>query len=238
VCDQLAAKVSSELSGKAPGFSGKLSSEILSKSEYEITETTEDVLGATTSHMIQETEEDEHVITLKGGNEHRVANLRRRYWPRRWKVYLHSYEYFELSYRRSWFWRQVRETIKKTGSGVLGWPLVSVVFYEPQSDVDVTYGAIADELDNPDSIEILRLADAMPRSMPPGGENLEELAKLAFPVTKEEKSKAASRPWKVAASKKAAKMAAPKKAAKMAAPKKAAKMVAPKKAAKMAAKKK
>ena len=116
--------------------------------------------------------------------------------------------------------------------------MVSVVFYEPQSDVDVTYGAIADELDNPDSIEILRLADAMPRSMPPRGENLEELAKLAFPVTKEEKSKAARRPWKVAASKKAAKMAVPKKAAKMAAPKKAAKMVAPKKAAKMAAKKK
>ena len=229
VCDQLATKVSSELSGKGLGFSGKLSSEILSKSEYEITETTEDVLGATTSHVIQETEEDEHVITLKGGSKPRVAELRRRYWPRRWNVYLHSYEYFELSYRRSWYWWQVRETIKKTDSGVLGWPLVSVVFYEPQSGVDVCYAAIADEIENPDSIEIQQLADAMPRSMPPGGESLEELAKLAFPVTKEEKSKAASRPRKKAAPKKAAKKAVPKKAAKKAAPKKAAKKAAKKK---------
>jgi hypothetical protein len=224
VCDQLATKVSSELSAKGFGFAGKLGSDILSKSEYEITRTTEEALSATTSHVIQETEEDEHVIKLEGGATDRVAELRRRYWPRRWDVFLHSYEYLELSYKRSWFWRQIRETIKKTDSGALGWPLVSIAFYEPQTGVDVCYGAVANELDNPDSIEIQELTGPMPSSTPRDGESLEELAKLAFPVTKEEKSRAASRPKKKAAPKKAAKKAPAKKAAKKkAAPKKAAK---------------
>src|ERR1700730_893269 len=236
VCDQLAAKVSAELAAKVPGFSGKLSSEILSKSEYEITTTTEDVLSTTTSHLIQETEEDEHVITLKGGSDHRVAELRRRYWPRRWDVYLHSYEYLELSYQRAWFWRQVRNTIK-TAESVLGWPLVSVLFYEPQSGVDVCYGSVPNELSNPDSIEIRPLTDAMPGSTAPGGESLEELAKLAFPVTKEEKLQAANRPKRMVIGKLAGKKAerrqsAPKRAARRAAPKMAAKKAASRRNAK------
>jgi hypothetical protein len=82
---------------------------------------------------------------------------------------------------------------RKADSGVLGWPLVSVLFYEPQSGFDVCYGPVADELTNPDSIEILTLTAPMPRSIAPETEELEGLAELAFPVTKEEKSKALSR---------------------------------------------
>src|SRR3984893_4971722 len=237
VCDQLAAKVSAELSAKVAGFSGKLSSEILSKSEYEITTTAENVLNTTTSHVIQETQEEEHVITLKGGNSKRVAALRRRYWPRRWDVYLQSYEYLELSYHRTWFWRDVRDTIKKTDSGVLGWPLVSVLFHEPQSRVDVTYGPITDELANPDSIDIRMLAEPMPMSISPGEEHLEDLANLAFPVTEEEKSKAA---WwskrrgtakKASVKKSAAKKFVRKPTKRATLKKSAAKKTAPKKAA-------
>ena len=207
VCDQLTAKVGAELAAKVPGFSGKLSSEILSKSDYEITATAEDVLSTTTSHVIQETQEDEHVITLEGTNSHRVAELRRVYWPRRWDFYFHSYEYLELSYKRPWFSRETRQ-IKKADSGVLGWPLVSVVFYEPQSGFDVCYGPVADELTNPDSIEILTLTEPMPRSIAPETEELEDLAELAFPVTKEEKSKALGRVKKAPAKKVARKVAA------------------------------
>ena len=226
VCDQLTAKVGAELAAKVPGFSGKLSSEILSKSDYEITATAEDVLSTTTSHVIQETQEDEHVITLEGTNSHRVAELRRVYWPRRWDFYFHSYEYLELSYKRPWFSRETRQ-IKKADSGVLGWPLVSVVFYEPQSGFDVCYGPVADELTNPDSIEILTLTEPMPRSLAPETEELEDLAELAFPVTKEEKSKALGRVKKAPAKKVARKVAA-KKAVRKAAPRK---MAATKKAA-------
>ena len=119
---------------------------------------------------------------------------------------MHSYEYLELSYQSSWLWGEIRNTIKKTESGVLGWPLVSVVFHEPQAGVDVCYGPVADELPNPDSIEILTLAEPMPKSIAPVTEKIEDLAELAFPVTKEEKSKVSRRakwaaPRKVAAAK-------------------------------------
>jgi len=226
VCDQLMVKLSAELSAKVPGFSGKLGSEILSKSEYEITKTTEYQLSATTSHVIQEMEGDEHGITLTGGDSPRVEEFRRRYWPRQWDVYLHSYEYLELSYKSSWlWWGDVRKTIKKTDSGVLGWPLVSVTFFEPQLGQDVCHGPVADELTSPDAIEIRPLADAMPSALAPRAESLEDLAKLAFPVTKDEK-KAASRPKKRAAK------ARPKKRARKAAKKKSAKRAPHKKAKK------
>jgi hypothetical protein len=124
--------------------------------------------------------------------------------------YFHSYEYLELSYKRPWF--SYTRQIKKADSGVLGWPLVSIIFYEPQSGFDVCYGPVADELTNPDSIEILTLTEPMPRSIAPETEKLEDLAELAFPVTKEEKSKASGR-VKKAAAKKAVRKAAPRKMA-------------------------
>ena len=150
ICDQLTAKLTSELSAKVPGFTGKLQSELLTKNEYEVTEQVESSLNTTTSHLIQEIEATEHIIKLKGQSSQREAQLRRRFWPRRWDVYLHSFEYLELSYRTNWVWWQVRKTIKQLYSGVLGWPLVSLTFYEPQSDVDVCYGPVEDEIEVPE----------------------------------------------------------------------------------------
>jgi hypothetical protein len=51
------------------------------------------------------------------------------------------------------------------------------------------------------SIEILILMEPMPRSVAPETEKLEDLAELAFPVTKEERSKASGRVKKSAAKK-------------------------------------
>jgi len=227
VCDQLASKISSELSSHLPGYSGKLSAETLSKSEYEITQTTEQVLTGTTSHLVQQVEGQELTFQLTAENDDRVAQLRRRYFPFRWDVYLHSFEYLELTYGRKVprLWKQVRETIKQS-SDVLGWPLISVTFYEPQVDPNVFLTPVPDALGDPDAILISELNDTMPRSTLPDRESLNELAKLAFPVTKEEKSRAVGRPRKRAAMKRAA----PKRAAKKrAAPKRAAKKRAAKK---------
>lgn len=243
VCDQLTAKVSSELSAKIPGFSGKLQSEVLAETNHEITEGLEKILSTTTSHLIQEIEETEHIITLQGSGEHREAHLRRRFWPKYWDVYLHSFDYLELSYRRQWYWWEIRETIKKTYSGMLGWPLCSLTYYAPQSDVDICYGPVKNELDAPDLVEVNPLLTAMPSSRPPADEDLEELAKLAFPVTRKEKTRAERRKKKpkkaalkkkVAAKKKIVRKAAPKK--KTDVKKKVEKKAAPKK--KVTAKKK
>jgi len=202
VCDKLAAKISSELSAKLPGFSGKIQSEILAKSEYEISEEMENALTSTTSHFIQETEELEHVITLSGGKDQKIAQLRRRFWPRQWDVYLYSYDYLELSYRKSWLWGQVRATIKRAHSKILGWPLTCLIFYEPQSDVDVCYGPIQNEIENPELLEVNSLSTEMPPSRAPRLESLENLAKLAFQVKDWEKSRAAKKKAKATAAKK------------------------------------
>lgn len=199
VCDQLTAKVTAELSTLGPGFIGKVKTQLLTRSEYEITEQVENALNATTSYLIQEIEAAEHVITLKGGRCNRVAELRRRFWPRRWDVYLHSFEYLELSWRTRWMWWQVRKTIKQIHSGVVGWPLASLTFYEPQSDVDVCYDPVEHEIEAPDLVEVQSLDSKMPRLQPPAEEDLETLAKLAFPATGQEKTDAAKRRKKKAA---------------------------------------
>jgi hypothetical protein len=161
------------------------------------------LLTATTSHLIQETVGDEHVIALVGSTAPREAKLRRRYWPRRWDVYLHPYEYMELAYKQRWYWKDTRKTIKQTDSGVLGWHLVSVLFYQPQLHLDVSYEAVTNELDNPDGIEIQSVVAVMPGSTAPAIDSLEKLAKLAFPQSKEEKFKTKARKAKAVKEKEA-----------------------------------
>ena len=56
----------------------------------------------------------------------RRAQLRRRYWPRHWSVYLHSYDFLELSYQRRWLWKDVRKTIKRVEGQRLGLPSFSL----------------------------------------------------------------------------------------------------------------
>jgi hypothetical protein len=241
VLDQLSTKISAELSAKAPGYSGKLGSSMMSKSEYEITKSTETSLSATTSFMFQQTQEEELLMGFTKSDGSRTAYLRRRYWPRRWDIYLHSYEAIELEYKRDWLWRRVRETIKSAEMQEAGWPLASILFFEPQDDHVVSYeDPVANQLETPDAIEVRELADPMPPTAVPKLESLTELAKLAFPATKEERAKAEERKiHRGAAVKKAAKKAAKKAPMKKAAAKKAPAKKAAKKAPmkKVAAKK-
>jgi len=249
VYEGLSSKVSAELSAKAPGYSGKLSTYLLTKSEYEITALTEETLGSVASYIIQETLEDEHVIKLEGSEVKRTAELRRRYWPRRWDIYLHSFDYLELSYQRPWFWSKTRRTIKSANSVVVGWPLGSITYYEPQASRDVSYGLVPDELVSPDIIEVRPLDALMPRSIAPQEQNLEDLAKFAFPATSQEsrasrarasQAKAARKakkplPVEDSASKKYGRNVGAKKTARKAAAKKAVRKTAAKKTAKKTA---
>jgi hypothetical protein len=187
VLDQLSSKITSELGVKAPGFSGKLGSELLAKTEYEFTETREESLSGTKSFQLTESEERTHTITLNSG-EAREANLRLRYWPRRWDVYLHSYEAIEFEYKKRWFWRDVRKTMKIAEPQILGWPLFSVNYYEPQNNLVVTYGPVVNELTEPDEVSVSPLIALMPRATAPELRSSSDLAKLAFPVTKQERA--------------------------------------------------
>ena len=140
---------------------------------------------------------------------------------------MHSYDYYELSHKSSWFLGDVVKTIKEVRSGALGWPLGSATFYEPQPGLDVCYNAI-DELDDPEGIGLSALSADMPRSIAPEAELLEDLARLAFSVTKEDRARASLRGKKAAPKKAAKKAAAGKK--KVSAKKKSASKAAAKRA--------
>lgn len=112
--------------------------------------------------------------------------------------------------------------------------MASILFYEPQDDHVVSYeDPVPHQLETPEAIEVLELTDPMPGGAIPQLESLSELARLAFPTTKEERAKADRRKkFFGPVVKKAAKKAAAKKAvAKKAPAKKAAKKAPARKAA-------
>jgi hypothetical protein len=78
--------------------------------------------------------------------------------------------------------------MKRNEWQIVGLPIASVHFYEPQLDVDITYDPVPDPLNTWNDIEVNRLEEKMPdyipRHNPP---TLEDLAKIAFPANKEEK---------------------------------------------------
>jgi hypothetical protein len=188
VLDQLSTKVRSELGAKVPGYSGKLGTELLAKEECQFTETLEGTFSGTSSFSITESEEKKHTIKLNPGPAPREAKLRQRYWPRQRDIYLHSFEALEFEYKKRWFWRDVRKTMKHAEPQVLGWPLLSIMYHEPQANLVVAYDPVENELIEPQEIKVIPLIEPMPRTVAPELQELSALAKLAFPVTKEERA--------------------------------------------------
>jgi len=193
ISEQLAAKVSSELAAKAPGFSGKLQSELSSTSEREFTTEVERTLTRESSHSLEDTQGREYEFELDGKDGAQEAKFRRLYWPKQWDVYLHSYDYLELSYRRTWPWKRIRRTMKRVDGQALGWPLLSITFFEPQADPVVLPEPVANEIDNPEAYVVQPLTAAMPSSPGPKLQDLEAAARLAFPASRAEKAAAKAR---------------------------------------------
>ena len=104
ISDQLAAKISSRIGAKFSGLSANINSELQGISKEEVNKQIERTVGYTKSYSIEETYEKEITITLNGSDKHREAYLRRRFWPQKWDIYLYSYEYLELEYRKGLFW--------------------------------------------------------------------------------------------------------------------------------------
>jgi hypothetical protein len=232
ILSQLTAKISAELAANTPVVGSiKIGSEVFSRADLDITKKVERNLVATEAFSVQEINEEEENIKVACEGKLR-ANIRTRYWPRRWDVYLYSFEYIQLSYRKGWLWSDIRETITSTGVVNLGWPLLSVTFYEPQSMLDVCLEDVVDPLEDPKAISVVDLAGTMPLASAPMMPSLEEMAKVAFPASRREKLEAGTfappavhgvRGGRHAAKKTAAKKVAAKKAtAKKAVAKKAA----------------
>jgi hypothetical protein len=111
--------------------------------------------------------------------------LRERFWD----VYLYRTDYLQLEYKPNWVWPDVRKTIIRE-SVLLQQPLFRLRFYEPFPDFSFAFDQYQPEVENGDSASSVQVTAACPPVALPAVSTLEQLAKVAFPVSREEKDKA------------------------------------------------
>jgi hypothetical protein len=231
--------------------SAKLDSEIQARSGQELINSLQSGLSTTRTYEIEISQEDKRSVTFvvlgpNGQSQVRPViahlELRRIFWD----VYLYQADFLQLEHRRRWYWTDVRKTIIQGKSNPRK-PLFTIQFYEPQEELSFKFDEYIPEIAEPDQIRAVLLETPCPRAVSQTPLALEDLARLAFPVSKQEveRSRRYGRDIAVAGRRgrseaKRIKRVHPKKAAapKAAAPKAAAtkKAASPKKAAASAAK--
>jgi hypothetical protein len=243
VAIEVAHKIASEVGATGGVPAAKLSSEVNAKAGAELTEAVQATLATKRSFEVEDAEEITRSISYKPSTEGKkrepvTLQFYLRLWPWKWEFYLYRVEYLRLRYQRNWIWRDVRKTIYTTSADPRRL-LFCIRLYEPQDEYSFTEGSYEPDIADEDEVTIESCTGGFPRINGPTGPTLEELARMAFPVTREEKRRAAA---KRAPSGKAVKRSAAKKtAAKKASAKKAAgsaRKAIHKKAAKKAATKK
>jgi hypothetical protein len=190
--------------GAEVGFSGALPSakalgEIQAKAGLELTQSIEAQLAGKRSFELDRTWETSATTTYRPSTT--GANGRRQrlffylaLWPWRWDFYVYRMQYLRLQYRSAWPWREVRKTISETHSD-RSEPLFRLRYYQPQDDYSFTDEDYVPDvpLEEVHAIKVEPLGDPMPDVPRPRGTPLEDMARLAFPVTKAEKATARTR---------------------------------------------
>jgi hypothetical protein len=205
---EVSSKIGSEIGLGATGLTPKLQSELQSKVSSELLQTAESELGQTNSYEVQNSEEIQSSLSLAPngkapGVDKLILYFFLKLWPWRFNVYLHKIEYLQLEYKREWLWWQVRNTIL-TRELSPRQPLYQIVYYEPDDWPSLRENSYEPQVSDI-SLSVLPLKpNGYPKVSDPGTTSLEDLARLAFPVSKAEKEKAKARK-KVDGSKKAAK---------------------------------
>ena len=238
LASEVSSRIGSEIGIGVTALTAKLQSEMQSKVSSEVADSLERELSQTNSYEVQNTDEIVSSISLSPGAAGASTDPLNLYfflkvWPWRWNVYLHKIEYLRLEYRRSLFWRQIRDTIVEYELN-LRQPLFQLVYYEPDGWPSLREGSYEPDVGDI-SFAILPLnPNGYPRAGDAEATTLQALARLAFPASKEERNTARKR----AAAKKGGKKSATKSAAKKSAAKKGAKKKAAKRAGKKSAAKK
>lgn len=197
VAVEVAHKIASEVGATGPLPAAKLSSEVNAKAGAELTEAVQATLATKRSFEIQDSEEITRSISYKpssDGNKRDPVTLHfyLRFWPWRWEFYLYRVEYLRLRYQRKWLWRDVRKTIE-TSSDEPKRLLFCIRLYEPQDEYSLAENSYEPDIADEDEVTIDSCAGGLPQVNGPAGPALEELARLAFPVTREERRHAAAK---------------------------------------------
>jgi hypothetical protein len=173
---------------------GGLNDETSMKFGSELTDSLQKTLATTKAYEVQYSEEITRSITLETHNGKKRQRSLDLYfytnlWPWSWDIYLHQIEYLKLSYKQRWYWKDVRKTLEPLASDVKC-PLLRASYYEPQDECSIAEGKYKPEVEEDIGLQIEMLNGSYPKVSPPISSTLEDLAKLAFPVTELEKSAA------------------------------------------------
>ncbi|MBX6376494.1 MAG: hypothetical protein IRZ13_19995 [Acetobacteraceae bacterium] len=197
ITQEFSQKIAAEISASGALPSAKATSETQFKAIGELTNAVQQSLNAKRAFEVQLTQEDERSIAVKTRSDGSRAPAKHLHlyvgvWPWRWDFYLYKVEILRLRYEKRWIWPDVRETFSSRVL-TLKQPLFSVQFYEPQEDFSISDGDHAPEIEDPEAISIAPLTVDLPNVEFPLNPTLEGLARLAFPVTGQERREAASR---------------------------------------------
>lgn len=227
ITQQLSTEVISKVNaslGAGKILAATLAAELQGKVNTQLTESLSQGLSITRTFETQE--ENEITQTLKfsvpkgtAKGDTRNINIYNKVKEIRWDVYLYQSDYLQLEYHKNWIWKDVRKTIKQDNAQ-LKKPLFSIIFYEPIPSPSYGFDNYVPDVPTVTEINIEELAKQCPAKSVPALSSLEQLAKLAFPITKAEKNEVKRRlesqkkPVKKAAKKKTTKKSSPKKTAK------------------------
>jgi hypothetical protein len=194
---ELASKLASEVGVSHAMPSAKVTTEVQAKAAAELAEAVQNTISSEKSFEIENTEEIDRSISIKGGaegSELLQLSFYYSFWPCYYDVYLYRLRYLRLRFQKGWFWRNVRDTIEDKDLP-LKRPLFRIKYFEPQDEFSISDRDYMPDIDSDDAadFEFIELTEAMPAAPFKLGESLVELAKIAFPATPDEKKAARAR---------------------------------------------
>lgn len=191
VTAEVAAKVGSELGFSAKGPAGKTSGEISTKLGSEFSESLSGDLSSVKSFEIESTEEFVRSLVLKVPEQGVAEKVKYFFylplWVWHWDLYLYKIEVVELTYRKTWYWQQIRESVTAVSHDVRI-PLAQILFYEPLDVPSVVSGTYTPEVQDAGEVLIKPALGVCPVANNQDGMPLELFVPIAFPQNKAEKA--------------------------------------------------
>ena len=173
----------------------KLSSELQTKIGTELINSLQDGLSVTRTYEISTSEETTDSIKIKvaAAASTKPIFVYFKLKPRFWDVYLYRTDYLQLEYRPRWYhWNDVRKTITSI-EVPRKQPLFRVAYFEPEEKVSFKFDSYEPAVTEDDLVKSLPLTSAFPGGKFDPAMTLEELARIAFPISRKEKTEGAEK---------------------------------------------
>ena len=188
------AKVGSNSSIGLDKVEASLTSELQTKIGSELVQALQTGLSTTSTYSVQTTTEKSEALEFVVPPNDGSTGTRRLfiYFKLRqlfWDVYLIRTDYLELEYKQNWVWPDVRNTIVQREIPVRQ-PLFRIEYYEPYSDFSFAFDSYQPEVESGDAVTSMPLMSSSPSALLKPTHTMEQIAKLAFPVSRAEKKTA------------------------------------------------